>query len=268
MADRTAIRSRIQAVLFGLYRRARRGPLLRTRLGRRFFESAYLAYKILIEAGPISRLKPYAAQNSWVIDVGANIGIFTTRFAKWVQPGGRVVAIEPEMENFISLQRRLVKAGVDRHTLAIQAVAAESPGQLFLTINPDHPGDHRIGETGISIAAVTIDSILADNRNPSVSLIKIDAQGAEMRVLRGATATIERCLPALFIEIDDAALRSQHSTARELVAFLAAYGYEAYRLRRLGPPEPISPHALGCDGYGYEDVLFLHHRLPTGLAGP
>lgn len=266
MADQTGIRLHIQTVLFGLYRWARRGPLLRTRFGRRLFESAYVAYKVLLEAGPISQLRPYADKDSWVIDVGANMGMFTTRFAKWVGPGGRVVAIEPEAENFNALRRRLAKPGFDRRTLAIQAVAAEIPGQLHLEINPDHPGDHRIGATGISVAAVTLDAILADNGNPPVSLIKIDVQGAELRVLRGATATIERCLPALFIEIDDAALRKQQSTADELVAFLATYGYRPYRLRRLGRPQPITPLALGY--VGYEDVLFLGSRSPTNLAGP
>ena len=82
-----------------------------------------------------------------------------------------------------------------------------------------------------------------------------------MRVLRGAIATIERCSPALFIEVDDAALRTQRSTADELVAFLAAYGYRPYRLRRRGPPQPISPHALGRDRY--ENVLFLNNHCTS-----
>ena len=87
-----------------------------------------------------------------------------------------------------------------------------------------------------------------------------------MRVLRGAAATIERYRPALFIEIDDAALRSQQSTAQEVVAFLAANDYAPYRLRRRGPPEPISTTSLGCDGY--EDVLFLSSRAPAGVDTP
>lgn len=255
MADASPAKSRLQGALLGLYRRARQSRFLRTKAGRQLFERAYLAYKIVLEAGPVTRLKPYATQNSWAIDVGANIGMFTTRFATWVGAGGRVVAIEPEAENFASLQRRLTRAGVDRRVIAVPAVAAEAPGSLNLEINPDHPGDHRIGTTGVPTAAVTLDSIWSEHQCPPVSLIKIDVQGAEMRVLRGATGIIKQYRPALFIEIDDGALRRQNATADELVSWLDHAGYRPFRLRRFGAPQPISSEGLGRDRY--EDVLFL-----------
>jgi FkbM family methyltransferase len=228
---------------------------MRTPTGRRIFENAYLFYKIVLEAGPISRLKAYVPANSWAIDVGANIGIFTTRFAEWVKPDGRVIAIEPEFNNFSSLRRRLARAGADVRVIALQAVAAEKTGTLQLEINPDHPGDHKIGTIGVPTAALTLDTVWSDNRCPAVSLIKIDVQGAEMRVLRGAIDIIRQCRPALFIEVDEAALQRQRSSADEIVSFLGQFGYRPYRLQRSGPPQSVSPHGLGSRRY--EDVLFL-----------
>lgn len=254
--DASLPRSSLQRALLWLYRCLRQTPLLRSRWGRRAFEEAYLAYKF-VEAGPIAQLKPYVAADSWVIDVGANIGMFTGRFVEWTGLGGRVIAIEPEAANFASLTRRLSAPVDQKRLIAVEAVAAEESGQLRLEINPDHPGDHRIGPGGVPIQAVTLDELLAQHGDPPVSLIKIDVQGAELRVLRGATAVLRRCHPALFIEVDDLAMQKQAASATELLDFLGTFGYRPYRLSRFGPPEPVAAHGLGVSGY--EDVLFLGH---------
>jgi hypothetical protein len=80
-------------------------------------------------------------------------------------------------------------------------------------------------------------------------------QGAEMHVLLGAREMLERCHPALFIEVYDAGLRHQGSSAKELVDFLALRGYRAQRLRHFGRIEPVELSGLGQDGY--EDILFV-----------
>ncbi len=209
----------------------------------------------MLEAGPISRLRPLVVPATWTIDVGANIGVFSLRFAHWVGPSGQVVAIEPETINFASLRRRLAASGHEDRVITIQAVAAEAAGLLHLQVNPNHPGDHRIAADGVPIDAVTLDGVLAGHNDPPVSLIKIDVQGAELRVLHGAVGIIERCHPALFIEVDDDALRMQGATVHELIAFLAGFSYRPYRLTRFGAPQPIPAESLGRGSY--EDVLFL-----------
>lgn len=248
-------RSSLQRALLWFYRHLRQTSLLRSPLGQRVFEKAYIAYKF-VEAGPIGKLRPYVGVNTWVIDVGANIGKFTELFVEWTSASGRVIAIEPEAANFASLTRRLSAALEQKRLMAIEAVAAEESGRLWLEINPNHPGDHRIGASGVSVQAVTLDGLLAQNGDPTVSLIKVDVQGAELRVLRGATAIIRRCRPALFVEIDALALQKQGANVTELINFLQAFEYQPYRLRRFGPPVPVAREGLG--GSGYEDVLFLN----------
>lgn len=266
MADSSLARSPLQRTLLALYRRARQSRAMRSPVGQRAFEGAYLFYKVALEAGPIARLKPYVPPGSWTIDVGANIGMFSLRFARWTTNNGRVIAIEPETANFASLQRRLAATAVGRNVIALQAVAAETTGVLRLQVNPDHPGDHRIGVTGVPIPAVSLDDLLAEHGHPTVSLIKIDVQGAETRVLRGATGVLARCRPALFVEVDDAALRIQQSSADELVQFLAAHGYLPYRLARTGPPRRLPTQGLGREHY--EDVLFLNEHGPEAVKAP
>jgi hypothetical protein len=67
---------------------------------RRAFLTAYSGYKTWIEAGPIDRLKDFVLPRSAVVDVGANIGFFTLKFARWVGEQGCVIAIEPDLVNF------------------------------------------------------------------------------------------------------------------------------------------------------------------------
>lgn len=234
-----------------------------TAFGRMALERAYVAYKLLIEAGPIDRLSGYIRPGTWAIDVGANIGVFTLTFARAAKEGGKVVAIEPEEVNFAALQRRAGTAGLADRIVAHRAVAAERAGELLLEINPHHPGDHKIGSSGIAVPALTLDGLLAGLGTPTVSLIKIDVQGAELRVLQGAAELLARDRPALFVEIDDAALRRQGGSADELMTWLRGRGYRSYNLDWDGPPVPMSLASTTLPP-GYIDVLFLHSTSPGG----
>ena len=77
-----------------------RTGIMRQAWTRRVFLAAYSVYKTWIEAGPVDRLKDFVLPGSTVVDVGANIGFFTIKFAQWVGEQGRVIAIEPDLENF------------------------------------------------------------------------------------------------------------------------------------------------------------------------
>lgn len=254
-------RSSLQAGLVGLYAKFGGDRLRRTAWGGRLFDLAYLSYKLAVEAGPIAALSRYLAPGSWAIDVGANIGVFTLRFARYCN----VAAIEPEERNFASLERRIAGAGAANRIVALRAVADTEAGERFLRVNPDHPGDHRLASTGAPVEAVTIDGLVAGRGLGPVSLIKIDVQGAELKVLRGADAVLTRDAPALFIEIDDEALRQQGASAGEVLDFLAARGYRPHRLRRRGAPVGLSRAEIE-NSPGYLDVLFLSvTRRPAGV---
>jgi FkbM family methyltransferase len=257
------VKSATVTALLRLYRWVAGSGLLERPRPRRAFESVYLAYKRLIEAGPVSRLRPWAAPGTTVVDVGANIGFFTVRFSRWVGPAGRVVAIEPEARNVASLRRRVERAGLVGVVECVHAAAAERAGTVSLELNPVHPGDHHLGEGGVPVAAVTLDELMAGDRRP-VSLIKIDVQGAELRVLQGAARVIAEDRPAIFMEVDDSSLRRLGTSAQELTATLSALGYRGRVLTRsgLGPveaPEKLAQRSVSS----YIDVLFLNEEAAT-----
>ncbi len=249
----------VQSLLLRAYRLVVGTGLLSTRPGRALYEWFYDKYKTFIEAGDIGVLRPLVQPAQTVVDVGANVGFFTKRFASWVGAGGHVIAIEPEETNSQSLRRMVARHKIDPVVELVQAVADEKSGTARLQLNPFHPADHKIGEQGVPVAAYSLDDLLAERHWPKVSLIKIDVQGAEERVLRGAQETLRRFHPALFIEIDEGALTAMHSSAERVFRLLAEHGYEAHQLEpgRISPVLPYEEARTRNRGRGYADFLFL-----------
>lgn len=228
---------------------------------QRAFETAYHFYKDKLEATEVEQLRPFVRPGTTVIDVGANIGFFTLRFSEWASPPGKVIAIEPEQGNLDRLERALRRRDRAGIVDVIKGVAANSDGTLNLVINPHHPADHRLGAQGVPVASFTLDRIMSDRDWPSVSLVKIDVQGAEMRVLKGAAELLSRCRPVLYIEIDDAALSEAGCSAKALVDHLSRLGYEMFELGGSGPVH-IDPESAARKRAttGYADYLFKPSR--------
>ena len=250
----------------GLFRLTARLGLDRLPVLDRIFLSFYAMYKQHFEAGPIDRLREFVPSGSTVIDVGANVGFFSLRFAKWVGDGGRVISIEPEDRNYDRLIAALKRADLLNRVEALKAAASAAAAMTFLEINPLHPADHKLSRdgTGLAVRAVALDDLVRDRS--SLSLIKIDVQGAEMLVLEGAAGILKTCGPALFVELHEEGLRKFGTSVTAILSYLSQYGYEGYWLVRRGPPEKASPadiHARVAR-IGYVDVLFLNRRSGAG----
>jgi FkbM family methyltransferase len=250
-----------QSILFRLYRWAIAAGLMSMPGGRRLYEVFYTAYKRAFEAGHLEHLRTYVRPGTTVIDVGANIGFFTLLFADWVDGDGRVIALEPEDINYARLKKAIARNGVGGRVETAMVAAAESSGSSHLALNPQHPGDHRLAENGTPVAVLSLDDLLAKRGWPEVSLIKIDVQGAEQRVIAGARETITRFHPALFVEVDDGTLRAMGSDAKSLLAGLDGLGYRIHRLESgaLSPPmTPAAASALLGATHPYLDFLLVH----------
>ncbi len=256
------MRDQISGRLVPLYDRVAQTGLLDRPRPRRAFESAYLAYKRLLEAGPLDGLREVVTSGSTAIDVGANIGFFTLRFARWVGPEGHVIAIEPEARNCDSLHRRVSRAGLSDIVTCVQAAAADRHRELRLTLNPGHPGDHHLGNHGEPVPGVTLDELAASDPRP-VTLIKIDVQGAESMVLSGARRLIERHHPAVFVEVDERSLSRLGSSSSQLINTLVSLGYGGHRLTRAGiGKREHEDNLISESATAYIDVLFLPADQP------
>jgi FkbM family methyltransferase len=230
-------------------------------LFNRAFLAIYAVYKQYFEAGPIDRLREFVPSGSCVIDVGANVGFFSLRFAQWVGDTGKVIAIEPEDRNYDNLVAALGRRGLSRRVDALKAVAAAIPGTAFLEINPLHPADHKLSRdgTGLPATAVTLDGLVGDKGPSKPALVKIDVQGAEMQVLEGAADILKLAGPALFIELHEAGLSKFDTSVAAILDHLSGYRYQSYWLTRTGAHRKATPADIHAQvaRIGYVDVLFL-----------
>lgn len=231
----------IQSILFVIYRFLRVSGILSTKLGRSVFFTAYSLLKSRIDAAPVKHLKQFVTPGTVVLDIGANIGFFTRHFGTWVSDGGRVIGIEPEPANCRILRESVVRFGLNTLVEVIEGVATDRIGDAFLEVSDLHPGDHRVGKEGIPVRSYTVDALMEERRWPHVSLVKIDVQGTEERVLDGARTTLERCRPVIFIEVHDASLRKFQSSAMRLLGRLANSGYSLRSVNNDGISAPMSP---------------------------
>jgi FkbM family methyltransferase len=248
-----------QSLLLNVYRRIRRSGALESRLVGAAFEVTYDLYKAWWEAPEVNALLRWVPHSGTVIDVGANIGFFTTRFADKVGPGGKVLAIEPEGLNLRRLRKRLDRFVSNGIVEILPGVVSDREGIAKLQINHDHPGDHRLAASGVDVDAYTLDGLIKRRGFGKVDFVKIDVQGAEALVLAGAQEMLARYKPALWIEVDDLALREMGSNAVSVYGILASAGYHAYRLSRDATPHQITGGEITalCSNGNYADFLFL-----------
>jgi FkbM family methyltransferase len=129
------------------------------------------------------------------LDVGANIGYYSGLAIARVGPG-KVIALEPDPENFGYLQRT-VEANQATNTVCCQIAAGAAKGTATLYASSSNRGDNRLyanslADQTVEVEVDTVDAILDELRVGPVDLIKIDVQGFEGQVVSGMRQTILR----------------------------------------------------------------------------
>ncbi len=190
------------------------------------------------------------------VDVGANCGIYTLFAARAVGPSGLVVAFEPSKREFARLEANVALNRFTQVRLH-QAAASDASGEVSLTIaEPRFAGHNTMGErfayapvrahAVAVVPAVTLDAALA--HLPRLAMIKLDIEGAELRALRGAEATLARFSPSLLLELYEDALAANGTSVAAVVSWLAAHGYRLHDINaRTGAITPAVDFPRGVN---------------------
>lgn len=200
-------------------------------------------------AWPVSSL---VQKGSVCADVGANVGIYTFLFGSLVGEKGRVVAFEPNpfyaslVERSIALNGWQSRATVDRRALSERS--GEELG-FYLSTNPENSGTSSLVNHGvyvdeshrIEVRTVTLDDYAREHAIERLSVVKIDVERAEDRVLAGMSGLLgARRVDHLIVEM------SSQSAAHRV---LESHGYDCYlldeRRRALVPVARLSRDSFG-----------------------
>jgi FkbM family methyltransferase len=174
-----------------------------------------------------------------VLDVGANVGAYTLMFATWVGEQGRVFAFEPAPAARDGLRTHVTMNGFDGRVTIVEAAAAASVGRAPFALHPSGGASSlaltSLGDVPqIEVATETIDHVCRTHALiPAV--IKIDVEGAELEVLKGARETL--ALPGLhvFVEFHPSAWQQAGMAQADLEAELREQGFA---VEPLGSSDP------------------------------
>jgi FkbM family methyltransferase len=229
----------------------------------------------------VAIFRRFMAPGDVALDVGANIGAHTLALAGLAGPAGAVYAFEPQRLVFQTLCANVALNSLSNVQCVNAAVGATA--RVLHLFDPDPEADNNFGGVELAMLAapagapptpqVVLDEYLALDR---LKLVKIDVEGMEAEVLRGAAATLDRHKPVLYVE------NAYVDRSPELIGLLQGYGYQLYwhlpvyvtagnYFGNAERPYPVAfvdrggPH---LDGVGFAINLFgVHHSLNVGIQG-
>jgi FkbM family methyltransferase len=160
-----------------------------------------------------------------VWDVGANVGLYTLCAARSVGLDGRVHAFEPVAENVACLRRHVQLNGLENVSIEERAVLDRD--SVAKMAAGDSASEWRVDPRGTrEVQAVALDAWRDAGNAPPPGVVKIDVEGAESRVLRGATRTLGGDRPVLYLSLHG---ETQRLECREVLHGLG------YRVRSWEP---------------------------------
>jgi FkbM family methyltransferase len=167
------------------------------------------------------------------IDVGANVGLFTVLIARSLHESRRVLAIEPTNGALGYLRRNIERNHCAAKVSIFAGVAADRNGELRISVIEGMEEYSSIVATPDQIPRArnqflvhgeTIDS-LVQRFDLTPGFIKMDAEGAEYRILSGALNTLRTYRPVVVSELSEVLLSASGASSRQVCRLLEANGY-------------------------------------------
>ena len=129
------------------------------------------------------------------LDIGANIGYYSTLISQVAGENGLILALEPDPESYKYLDKTINSLKI-KNILPFPIAASDIKQKLPLFISKDNRGDNRLYQNDqlreeIEVDCLTIDEILEGNNLKTLDFIKIDVQGYEPKVFKGMKKVIK-----------------------------------------------------------------------------
>jgi FkbM family methyltransferase len=183
------------------------------------------------ESATVKLLNRILEKGECFIDIGANIGVYTTLAAKLVGSMGTVYSFEPSPSVSVRLRETAVLNSLKNVVLMPVAVSDRNTTVAFYQADEKNSGKSGLFKSGspgrqTNVLAMALDSMAGVL--PPVKMIKIDIEGSEVAALRGMRGILLRDKPFLLVELSDANLKPMGSSSSELCAVLSELGYRIF----------------------------------------
>jgi FkbM family methyltransferase len=219
-----------------------------------------------IDPGETGLLRALVRPGDQVVDVGANVGWYTTLFAAAVGGSGHVYAFEPVPSTFAELMRSAELNGAAGNVTFLHELCGAAPGAgtiyEFPTLHSGLSSARPIGDEARiehTVPTTTLDLLAAERGIGRIHLLKVDVEGAELEVVRGARGVLRSgAVEALMIEANEERSGAHGYAFGECLAEILELnpGFAVYRMSHSAPTlEPV-----GSGGVEHGDNLLLALR--------
>lgn len=156
-----------------------------------------------------------------VVDIGANIGLYSSALRMKVGGAGRVYSFEPMIDAFVCLCNNVPEDNVYKFNIAI------SNEDGLCSMENNWPGNNNLGASYLNknISGSTIVKTLDSFNLPKCDFIKMDIEGSELSALKGSYNTISTHRPAIFLEMQNGHLTRQGHCIADIYKFMDSLNY-------------------------------------------
>lgn len=231
------------------------------------FEHADLFWMGVKDQAELRHLERLVGPTGVFLDIGANLGYYSLELSRRLGPRATMHAFEPNPPTYDRLRRHIQVNGRQGSIIAHRMALSDRVGQARMTNLPGNSGATRLddGEKGFDVAVSTVDAFVAEQKLERIDAMKLDVEGFEANVLRGAVQSMARFKPHLIVEFWQWGLDKAGSSAAEVVEVLDRAGYVMHDLHGAVPKSITTLPDLG-DPY---NVLCVHRdRLAELGTGP
>ncbi len=208
----------------------------------------------IYESGNVKIMEALIKPNTFVLDIGANIGLMAIPMLA-SSKNVNVISVEPSPNSFPYLLKTQQHSRFnDRWSLVSKAMSNMTGKINFQLAKPGDAAYESILNTNrttfinsIEVECTTIDHIWLEYKEPNVSFIKIDIEGADLLALKGAKECINKCKPTILMEWNKVNIIPFKVDNRDLMAFSKEMNYTIFAL----------PYLTKCETV--KDLELLYH---------
>lgn len=191
------------------------------------FQSMWIMYNYIVDWEEFNLVKKIVKQGDTVADVGANMGFYTIWMSKFTNAPASIHSFEPDKKNYERLSKNIAANNLQQVVVANREGAGASEKEVMFTTGLD--GENHIASekstNTVTVKLITLDKYCAAKNIHHIRYCKIDVEGFEIDVLKGAEKMLAgKKIDILQLEINKT-LQNSGNTAENLLEVINSIGY-------------------------------------------
>jgi FkbM family methyltransferase len=208
------------------------------------------------ESAESSFIRKFLQPGMTMLDIGAHHGFYTLHASSIVGDAGRVYAFEPSPRERKALLRHVRLNGCKNVRVQALALGAEKKEAELHVVEGSQTGCNSLrppvvlsGTSSVPVRVMPLDDWLTEQKIGQVDFIKLDVEGGELEVLKGAEALLERRpRPVILAEVQDIRTRAWGYEAKDVIEHLRGKEYEWFSIAEDGSVTALDISANEFDG--------------------